>query len=111
MNSRDKGRRGEIELCKLLLPWWPEAARNLDQFGADKRDALGVAGIHFQIKRVEKLNVWNALDQAIGEAAAHDLPVLAFRRNLNRSPLPSRSKWFGAMELDELLPLLKLREA
>lgn len=111
MNSRDKGRRGEIELCKILATHWPQAVRNLDQYGPDKRDALGLAGLHFQIKRVEKLNIWKAMDQAVLEAANFDLPILAFRRNFTREPLPSRSRWFGAMELDELLPLLKLREA
>lgn len=111
MNSRAKGKAGELELCKLLLPYWPEAARNIDQFGADKQDVLNVAGLHIQCKRVEKLRIWESLDQAVTEARNGDVPVLAFRRNLTRSPLPSRSKWFGAMELDELLPLLKLRDA
>lgn len=111
INSRAKGRGGEIELATLLAPFWPEAIRNLDQFGNDKRDVLHVAGTHIQCKRVERLNIWEALDQAITEAAPTDLPLLAFRRNWNRSSLPSRSSWFAALELDELLSLLRLRDA
>jgi hypothetical protein len=104
LNSRAKGRRGENEFVKAhLLEHWPQAKRNLDQFGDDKRDCVEVAGIHFQVKRVEKLNIWAALDQAISEAAPQDVPVVAFRRN--------RSAWFGALEMDELIPLLRLREA
>lgn len=111
LNSRRKGRSGELELCRLLAPYWPAACPNLDQFGSLKADVLNVPGIHWQAKRQEKLNVWTALDQTITEAGAHDVPVLAFRRNWTRSDLPSRSCWFGALDLAELLPLLKLREA
>lgn len=104
INSRAKGKRGELEFITThLVPYWPAAKRNLDQFGDDKRDCVEVAGIHFQVKRVEKLNIWAALDQATAEADAHDLPVVAFRRN--------RSPWFGALEMSELVALLRLREA
>lgn len=103
INSRRKGKRGELDFIQThLLAHWPEAKRNLDQQGDDKRDCVEVAGIHFQIKRVEKLNIWAALEQAITEAKPHDVPVVAFRRN--------RSPWFGALEMDELIPLLRLRE-
>jgi hypothetical protein len=111
VNSRDKGRRGEIELAKILAPYWPGCIRNLDQFGDDKRDLCNVPGMHWQAKRVEKINVWEALDQTVTEAASTDLPILAFRRNWTKSPLPSRSLWFAALELDELIPLLRLRES
>lgn len=111
INSRNKGRKAEVALAKILMPYWPEACRNLDQFGPDKRDQLNVADLHFQCKHVEKLNIWTALDQAIMEARAGDLPIVVFKRNWDRSALPSRSKWFASLELDELLPLLKLREA
>lgn len=111
LNSREKGRRAEVEFCRLLVPHWPEACRNLDQFGPLKQDVLNVAGIHWQVKRLERLNIWSALDQTITEALPTDLPVLAFRRNHTRSSLPSRSLWFGALELGELLALLRMREA
>jgi hypothetical protein len=111
VNSRAKGKRAELDLAKFITPWYPEACRNLDQFGPKKMDLIEVADLHIQCKHVEKLNVWNALDQAITEATEGRLPVLAFKRNWSASSLPSRSKWFGALELDELLPLLKQREA
>lgn len=104
LNSRAKGKKGELEfLAKHVTPWWPEARRNLEQHTGDKRDCLAVAGIHFQIKRVESLNIWAALDQAITEADPLDVPIVAFRRN--------RSPWYGALEMDELIPLLRLRDA
>jgi hypothetical protein len=104
VNSRAKGKRGELEFIQRhLLPHWPEAKRNIDQFGDDKRDCLEVAGVHWQIKRVERLNIWKAMDQARDEAAEHDLPVVAHR--INRMP------WLCTLEADELIPLLRLREA
>jgi hypothetical protein len=103
LNSRSKGKRGELEFIQRhLIPYWPGAKRNLDQFGDDKRDCVEVAGIHFQIKRTEKLELWKAIEQAESEARDHDLPVVAFRRN--------RSKWYCVIEADELVALLRLRE-
>jgi hypothetical protein len=103
INSRAKGKRAELALAQILVPYWPEVCRNLDQFGKDKRDLLNCAGVHWQVKHVESLNIWKALDQAMTEAASTDTPVVAFRRN--------RSPWYAALELDELIPLLRLREA
>jgi hypothetical protein len=103
LNSRAKGKRAELALAQILVPYWPEVCRNLDQFGKDKRDLLNCAGVHWQVKHVESLNIWKALDQAITEADATDTPVVAFRRN--------RSPWFVALELAELIPLLRLRES
>lgn len=104
LNSRAKGKRGELEFIDLhLVEHWPHAKRNLDQFGDDKRDCVEVAGIHWQIKRVEKLNFWKAFSQAKNEAAEFDIPILATRRNL--------SPWLCTLEADELIPLLRLREA
>lgn len=103
INSRSKGKRNELALAKVLAPFYPECGRNLDQFGADKRDLLNVADLHIQCKAVERLNIWAALNQAITEAKDTDLPIVAFRRN--------RTPWYAALELDELLPLLKLRES
>lgn len=102
LNSRAKGARGEREFIERhLAPYWPEAKRNLDQFSEDKRDCIRVAGIHWQIKRVERLNIWLALAQAETEAIGPDLPVVAFRRN--------RSGWYCALDAEALVALLDWR--
>jgi hypothetical protein len=104
VNSRRKGVRGELEFIQdHLAPHWPAACRNLDQYGPQKQDCLNVAGVHWQIKRTERLSLWAALRQAETEAAATDLPIVAFRRN--------RSAWYCALDADELIALLRLREA
>jgi hypothetical protein len=104
VNSRRKGKDAEQEFInKHLREYWPEAARNIDQFREDKRDVIAVNGVHWQIKRVEALNIWTALAQAEGEASPLDIPVVAFRRN--------RSKWFAALPADELIALLRLKDS
>lgn len=104
LNSRAKGARGETEFIKAFLaPYWPEAKRNLDQFGADKRDCLEIAGVHWQIKRVEKLNINKGMDQARGEANRGDIPIVAHR--INRAP------WLCTLDAEDFIPLLRLRDA
>lgn len=104
INSRRKGKRGENEfIARHLIDHWPEAKRNLDQFDGDGRDVLNVAGCHWQIKRTEALRIYDALQQAHDEAAPTDTPIVAFRR--------SRSPWYCVIEADELIALLRLREA
>jgi hypothetical protein len=103
MNSRAKGKRGEQEFINLhLRPLWPDACRNVDQFGADKRDCLHVGGVHWQIKRTEGLRLWQAIAQAEGEAAPGDVPVVAFRRNA--------TPWYCSLRAETLVPLLRVRE-
>jgi hypothetical protein len=102
VNSRAKGKRAELALAQILVPYWPEVCRNIDQFGSKKNDLNGVPGVHLQVKHVESLNIWKALEQAITEADPKDVPIVAFKRN--------RSPWYAAMELDELIPLLRLKE-
>jgi hypothetical protein len=97
-NSRAKGARGEREfIAQHLVSWWPEAGRNLDQYDEDKRDVVTVAGIHWQIKRKERLNIWEALAQAHGEAIGGAVPVVAFRRN--------HSAWYCAAAAADFVPM------
>jgi hypothetical protein len=102
--SRDKGKRGEVEFIKLhLVEHWPQAKRNLDQFTDDCRDVINVAGCHWQIKRTERLELWSAIRQARDEAAPTDTPIVAFRKN--------HEAWHCIVPADELVALLRLREA
>lgn len=102
--SRNKGAVGEREFINNhLRPHWPDACRNIDQFGDQKQDCLNVAGVHFQIKRTERLELWKALEQAESEAAETDLPIVAFRRN--------GSRWYCVLDAAELVALLRMRES
>lgn len=102
--SRDKGARFEREVVRVLRAHgWEHAGRSSDgRHQAGRGDIVNPpAGTHIECKFQERLNVPKAFDQAIADAG--DLiPVLVHR--------PSRHAIMATLELDELLPLLALRE-
>lgn len=104
--SRRKGGVGEREVVALLRQHgWGRAERTSNgRAQAGKGDiAGGPEGVHIEVKRVEKLNVSKALAQIDRDAGPHDLPLL-----LHRS---SNQPWLATLPAEELLALLRLREA
>lgn len=104
--ERTKGAGGELEIVHILRDaGWKDAERTHDGRAQRTRGDIrnGPAGIHFEIKRVERLNVPAALRQAEQDANPLDIPVLVHRS--------SRQEWQATIPLSDLLDLLKLREA
>lgn len=105
MNSREKGARGEREWASVLATRFPEYAfrRGIQTRGggAEAADVYGDdLGVHWEVKRVEALNIWMALAQAETDALHRDqIPVVAFRRN--------RGLWYAALPALPFLDLLK----
>ena len=65
INSRDKGARGERELSSKLREYGYNARRTQQFCGANgDADVVGLPNIHIECKRVEKLNIYNAIAQA-----------------------------------------------
>lgn len=62
-------------------------------------DLSGLPGIHIEVKRVERLNVHEAMDQAIrdSERMCDGIPTLFHRRN--------RKPWLVTMRLEDWLRL------
>jgi hypothetical protein len=54
--------------------------------------------IHSEVKRQERLQLWQWIAQAAEEAPPGAVPVVAFRRN--------RSPWYAAVRLETLAELL-----
>lgn len=84
VNSRAKGARGEREAAKIIAAVLGLNARRGQQFsgGAESPDVVTDANdIHFEIKRVENLNIVNALKQAVRDAGENKTPVVLHRRN------------------------------
>ena len=83
INSREKGKRGERELAKILQSFGYEGARRGVQYnGADgSADVIGVPGLHIECKFVEKLNIDDAMEQSIRDARLGELPVVMHRKN------------------------------
>lgn len=103
---RSKGARGEREVIDIIQSHgWLNARRSSDgRIQSHRGDVLhGPQGCHIEIKRQERLNVPAALTQAAEDALPHDIPIVIHR--------PSRHEWMATLPLEELLPLLALREA
>lgn len=93
MNSREKGRRGEVELAKVLREYGYETRRGQQFSGANgDADVVGVQGLHIECKRVERLNVEDALRQAERDARPGEIPVVMHRAN--------QTKWKVTLRLD-----------
>ena len=82
INSRAKGARGEREWAKWLRDNLGIDARRGQQFtgSPDSPDVIGLEGTHAEVKRVQKLNISNAMTQAIRDSG-DNLPYVAHRKN------------------------------
>ena len=83
MNSRAKGKAGELELAVTLRSYGYEEARRGQQYqgGTESPDVIGVPGVHLECKRVEAGNLYDWYDQAVHDAGSRMVPVVAHRRN------------------------------
>lgn len=98
MNSKAKGSAGEREFAAILAAHGFPAHRNDQRYvgGVGRPDvsAAGLDGFHFEVKRVERLNVPEAMKQAVHDCAGR-VPVVAHRRN--------REPWLVTLRLEDFL--------
>lgn len=100
MNSRNKGAAGERELAGLLKKYGYDCRRGQQYCGANgDADVVGIPGLHIECKRVEKLNLDDAMEQSIHDAKDGEIPVVMHRKN--------RKPWKVTLELDNFMELLK----
>ena len=88
MNSRQKGKRGELDLAKALRDAGYQTRRGQQYSGTEtSADVVGLPGIHIECKRVETFRLYDALEQAkrdTGESG--DLPAVFHRKNGELKP-------------------------
>ena len=65
--SRERGKRAELELANLIRDTWGYDVHRGKVFYHES-DMVGLEGIHPEVKRVERLNIHEAMAQAIKEA-------------------------------------------
>ena len=96
MNSKAKGSAGERELCVWLTAHGYPARRNEQRYIGGKGNAdvvaEGLERFHFEVKRVERLNVPAAMQQAERDADGR-IPAVVHRRN--------RAPWLITMHLED----------
>lgn len=96
MQSRNKGKRGEREAAAEIRRLFRTEARRGCQFagGQNSPDIVtAIEGVHFEIKRCECFRMYEALDQASGDAG-EQVPVVLHRHNLK--------PWVAIVRLDDL---------
>ena len=100
MNSRQKGAAGERELAKKLRECGYDCRRGQQYCGANgDADVIGLPGIHIECKRVERLNIDDAMLQAIRDRREGEFPAVFHRKN--------NSKWMVTMLLDDWQEIYK----
>lgn len=99
--SQRKGRDGERELRDVLQDYGYQVECGDPVSFGTVPDLVGLPGIHIECKRVEKLNVPEAMRQAIrdSERFRDGMPVLFHRRN--------RQPWLVTMRLDDWMKVYR----
>lgn len=82
MNSKQKGKRGELELAHLLQTYGYPAERGVQYSGLKgNADVVGVDGLHIECKRNEQVRDDVFLQQAEHDARKGQVPIVMYRRN------------------------------
>ena len=104
INSRQKGKVGELELARYLKDKGLSARRGQQYSGSpDSPDVIceDWKDIHIEVKRVEQLNIEKALQQSTKDSGIDEKPIVVHRKN--------REKWKVTMWLDDFIDLYTLK--
>lgn len=103
-NGCRKGKVGEREWRDVLIAHGYEARRGQQFSGSkDSPDVVhNIRWIHFEVKRVESLNIHEAIKQA-REDSGHKLPIVAHRRN--------KGRWMVTMDSESFFIMLRRANA
>ena len=97
VNSKKKGAAGEREFANYCKSKGFDIRRTAQYNGKELgslADVIGLPGIHIEVKRVEKLNIYNAVEQAHRDNKnENDIPIVAHRKN--------RHEWLITMTADD----------
>ena len=98
INSRRKGKEGELEVAHFFKDYGFEARRS-QQFAGINNDAdvVGVPFLHLEVKRTKNLHLDDAMEQSKRDAREGEIPVVVHRKD--------RQDWRITMTLEEFMPL------
>lgn len=110
INSKKKGAKGERELASKLREYGYNCRRGQQYNGLEGEDVVGLDYIHCEVKRVQALNLDDAIEQAKRDSKTNQLPAVFHRKN--------NKKWKVTMELEGWIKLynefyssMKLKES
>jgi hypothetical protein len=99
--SKVKGAAGEREAAAKLNEVLGTQFHRGRQYhgGPESPDLTGdIPGLHVEVKRTERLRIWEAVEQARRDASVSQVPVVMHRAN--------RKPWVVIVEADLLIRLL-----
>lgn len=97
INSRAKGAKGERELANKLKEYGYNCRRGQQFNGLEGEDVVGLDYIHIECKRVQNLNLYDAMEQSKRDRRQEQAPAVFHRKN--------NKKWLVTMELDDWIKL------
>ena len=101
INSKKKGAAGEREFANYCKEKGFDVRRTAQYNGKEQgslADVIGIPGIHIEVKRVEKLNIHDAVNQAIRDNVTKgSISIVAHRKN--------RTPWLITMKADDWVKL------
>lgn len=100
INSKAKGKRAELQLVNILKEHGYPCRRSVQYSGKAEEgqaDIIGLDRIHIECKAVEKLNVSNAIKQAIRDCKDGEMPTVFHKKN--------REGWLVTMRIEDWLRL------
>lgn len=97
--SQRKGADGERELAAVLREYGYDMERGGSLSFGEVPDLVGLPGVHIECKRVERLNVPAAMQQAVKDSQRFrdGIPALFHRRN--------RQPWLVTIRLEDFMQL------
>lgn len=106
INSKQKGKSGELEFAHECMKFGFEDVHRTAQTNGKLEHSLadceGLDGIHIEVKRVERLNIDEAMEQSIRDLKTKKekkLPAVFHRKN--------RKPWKATMLFDDWVKLYK----
>jgi len=99
INSKNKGKRGELEVAALLRGCGYDARRGQQFSGSpDSPDIVhSIEGFHIEVKYTEAFNAYKAMEQAEKDCKAEDTPLVFFRKK--------RKRWMVMIDAEDFLKL------
>lgn len=106
INSKTKGKNGELDLAKTLRGYGYDVRRSVQYNGkaeGGQPDLVGMPNLHIECKRTEALRLYDAIDQAKRDSeGTGDLPAVFHRKN--------NCEWVVLMPLDAWMKLYEAFE-
>lgn len=100
-NSKQKGKRGELEIAKILKGYGYDCRRTAQYNGKEQgslADVVGLPGYHIEVKRVESglKKMDDFMEQAVRDCQG-EVPTIWHRRN--------NKEWLVTMRLTDWIEL------